>query len=58
MNYDPTDEVFTAILQEQIELSANCTFTHVRDNTSLKIFEQEYEFEIGTKIESVQNASN
>ena len=54
MNYDPIDEVFTAILQEQIESSANCTVTHVRDDTSLKIFEQKYEFEIETKIESVQ----
>ena len=53
-NYDPTDEEYTATLQELIESSANCTVTHVRRDTSLKIFEQKYELEIGTKIESVQ----
>ena len=53
-NYDPTDEEYTATLQELIESSANCTVTNVRCDTSFKIFEQKYEMEIETKIESVQ----
>ena len=53
-NYDLTDEGYTATVQELIESSANCTVTNIRRNTSFKIFEQKYELEIGTKIESVQ----
>ena len=53
-NYDPTNEEYTATIQELIKSSVNCTVKNVRRNTSSEIFEQKCELEIGTKIESVQ----
>ena len=53
-NYDPSDEKYTKTLQEMIESSANSTVNHARRDPSYNIFNQKYEREIGTEIESVE----
>ena len=53
-NYKKTDEEYMNNVQEQIELGTNSIVTNVHRDTGFHILKQQYQLEMGTKLENHQ----